>query len=254
MKSLKRFVYSNIVPIVSSVLKRKNQFINVIYYHDIVTDEGTGAQQTNINVFKKQMEYISDKGYKTLTFDDIENGADISFKDKCVLITFDDGWRSNYTEIFDFMKEKNIKYNIFLAVGEISNNPDYLTWEIIREMHESSLVGFGAHTYSHISISDIENVDTLKEIEAANDKIFEEIKFYPVDFCYPYGQFTKESNEFLLLNTKYKRIYTSEHDFSYTEKGKIIFGRCSINNSEPFKTFVHKLNGKYNAFNTIRGK
>ena len=254
MKSLKRFVYANIVPVISTVLKNKNQYINVIYYHDIVTGDGGGAQQTNIDVFKSHMEYIFKNGYKTLTFDDIEKGADISFKDKCVLITFDDGWFSNYTEIFDFMKEKGIKYNIFLAVGEISNNPQYLTWDIIREMHSSGLVGFGAHTYSHISVSDIKSVDTDKEIESANNRIFEEIGFYPVDFCYPYGQFSEESQEFLLRNTKYKRIYTSEHDFSYSVDGKIVFGRSSINNDEPFKTFIHKLNGNYNAFNTLRGK
>lgn len=254
MKSLKRFIYSKVVPIISTILKKKNKYINVIYYHDIVSGNGNGAQQTNIDLFKKHMKFISENGYKTLTFDDIENGSDISYADKHVLITFDDGWLSNYTEIFEFMKGLGIKYNIFLAVGEISNTPQYLTWDIIREMHESGLVGFGAHTYSHISISDINSVDTEKEIEAANNKIFEEIGFYPTDFCYPYGHFSQESNDFLLSNTKYKRIYTSEHDFSYATKGKIIFGRSSINNDEPFKTFIHKLNGKYNAFNTIRGK
>ena len=254
MNIIKKFVYDNVVPMVGSLMKGKNKYINVIYYHDIVAGEGNGAQQTNVEMFKKQMEYIAEKGYKTITFDDIENGEDISFKDKYVLITFDDGWRSNYSEIFDFMKEKNIKYNIFLAVGEISNNPDYLTWEQIREMHNSGLVGFGAHTHSHVSMKDIDEVDTQKEIEEANNIIFNEIGFYPIDFCYPYGQFTEDSNTFLLENTKYKRIYTSEHDFSYNVGEKIVFGRSSINSAESFKTFVNKLNGKYNAFNTVRGK
>lgn len=254
MNIIKKFVYDNVVPMVGSLMKGKNKHVNVIYYHDIVAGEGNGAQQTNVEMFKKQMEYIAEKGYKTITFDDIENGEDISFKDKYVLITFDDGWRSNYSEIFDFMKEKNIKYNIFLAVGEISNNPDYLTWEQIREMHNSGLVGFGAHTYSHVSMKDIGEIDIQKEIDEANEKIFEEVGVYPSDFCYPYGQFTEYSNTFLLENTKYKRIYTSEHDFSYSVGEKIVFGRSSINSAESFKTFVNKLNGKYNAFNTVRGK
>ena len=75
-----------------------------------------------------------------------------------------------------------------------------------------------------------------------------------MDFCYPYGQFTEQSNKFLLENTKYKRIYTSEHDFSFGVGDKIIFGRSSINGAEDFKTFVNKLNAKYNALNTVRGK
>ena len=254
MNILKRIAYKNIVPVVGSLLKNKNKYINVIYYHDIIEGEGNNAQHTNVETFKKQMEYLVSKGYKTITFDDIEKGEEITFKDKYVLITFDDGWVSNYSKIFEFMKERNIKYNIFLEVGAISKNPEYLTWDQVREMHDSGVVGFGAHTYSHVSMKDIETIDTQKEVEEVNNIIFKEIGFYPVDFCYPYGQFTGQSNKFLLENTKYKRIYTSEHDFSYGVGDKIVFGRSSINGAEDFKTFINKLNGKYNALNTVRGK
>lgn len=254
MNILKRIAYKNIVPVVGSLLKNKNKYINVIYYHDIIEGEGNNAQHTNVETFKKQMEYLVSKGYKTITFDDIEKGEEITFKDKYVLITFDDGWVSNYSKIFEFMKERNIKYNIFLEVGAISKNPEYLTWDQVREMHDSGVVGFGAHTYSHVSMKDIETIDTQKEVEEANNIIFKETGFYPVDFCYPYGQFTEKGNKFLLENTKYKRIYTSEHDFSYGVGDKIVFGRSSINGAEDFKTFINKLNGKYNALNTVRGK
>lgn len=254
MNIIKRLVYNNVLPITGALLKGKNQFINVIYYHDIVKEEGGGAQHTNIDIFKSHMNYIAENGYKTYTFDELEAGADISFQPKSVLITFDDGWLSNYTEIFEFMKEKNIKYNVYLAVGEIGNNPDYLTWGMVSEMHESGMVGFGAHTYSHVSMKNIAEIDTEKEIEKANEKIFAETGFMPADFCYPYGDFSTESNEYLVKNTAYKRIYTSNMDFSYAKDGKIIFGRSSINNDEPFKTFVNKLKGNYNAFNMIRGK
>ena len=56
MNVIKSFVYKNVVPVVGSVLKNKNKFINVIYYHDIIDGEGNGAQQTNIETFKQQME------------------------------------------------------------------------------------------------------------------------------------------------------------------------------------------------------
>ena len=100
---------------------------------------------------------------------EIENGADVSFVPKSVIITFDDGWLSNYTEIFEFMKEKNIKYNVYLEIEAIGNNPDYLTWDMVREMHKSGIVGFGAHTYSHASMKNIDEIDTEKEITLANE-------------------------------------------------------------------------------------
>ena len=118
MNIVKKFVYQKVVPVVGTLLKSKNKYINVIYYHDIIEGEGNGAQQTNIQAFKKQMEYIASNGYKTVTFDDLENGADISFNEKYVLITFDDGWLSNYS-IFEFMKE-----NIPAARYRIEVKPD----------------------------------------------------------------------------------------------------------------------------------
>ena len=87
----------------------KNKYINVIYYHDIVKGSGYASQQTNIDLFKKQMQYIKDNGYKTFTFDELDSDDNVKYNTKSVLITFDDGWRSNYTEIFDFMKEIGIK-------------------------------------------------------------------------------------------------------------------------------------------------
>lgn len=254
MNIVKKIIYNDIVPTAGLLLKSKNQYINVIYYHDIVKGKGDKSQHTNIEIFKSHIDYIADNGYKTYTFDDLENGADISFQPKSVLITFDDGWLSNYTEIFDYMKSKNIKYNIFLAVGEINNKPESLTWAQIREMHESGIVGFGAHTYSHISMKDINTVDLNKEIDDANQKIFDEIGVVPVDFCYPYGQYSVGSDDYLINNSVYKRIYTSDLAFSYEKNGKIVFGRSSINNDESFKVFKNKLNGNYNAFKMIRGK
>ncbi|MBR5246897.1 MAG: polysaccharide deacetylase family protein [Clostridia bacterium] len=254
MNIIKRMIYNSMLPITGTLLKNKNKYINVIYYHDIVKGNGGGAQYTNIDIFKIHMNYIVENGYNTYTFDELDNGADISFQSKSVLITFDDGWLSNYKEIFEFMKEKNIKYNIYLAVSEIGNNPDYLTWDMVREMHESGLVGFGAHTYSHVSVQNIAEVNKEIEFDLANKKFYEELGYEPIDFCYPYGQYTKESNDYLVNDTIYKRIYTSDLMFSYEQSGKIIFGRSSINNDEPFKTFINKLKGNYNAFNLIRGK
>ena len=254
MNIIKKIVYRNLVPLYGRLAKSRNRYINVIYYHDIVSSGGAGAQYTDIDVFKKQMEYISEKGYKTYTFDELSNPENVSFDKKSVLITFDDGWRSNYNQIFEFMREKGIKYNIFLAVGNIGTNPEYLTWEHVKKMHESGIVGFGAHTYSHVSVKDISSLDTNLEFAKANEIIEREAGIKAADFCYPYGQFSSEAEEYLLKNTQYTRIYTSNMDFSYDIDGKIIFGRCSINNDESFNVFKDKLCGNYNAFKTVRGK
>ena len=251
MNIFKRIIYQHFVPLYGKALRSHNRYINVIYYHDIVNSGGAGAQYTNIDIFKRQMEYIVANGYATYTFDELSDTDKLAFNKKSVLITFDDGWVSNFNEIFEFMKSKGIKYNIFLTVGKIGNDPDYLTWEQVREMHKSSLVGFGAHTYSHVSLKDISSVDTELEIVKADEVIERETGIGVLDFCSPYGQHSAESDEYLLNNTAYRRIYTSAMKFSYNSGERIIFGRSSINNDEPFGVFKNKLRGNYNAFAMI---
>ena len=111
--------------------------------------------KTNINVFRRQMEYIAAKGYETLRFDDLQDVQKVKGGSKKVIIAFDDGWLSNYNEIYDMMKSLGLKYNIYLTIGEIGTNPEYLTWDIVRKMHSEGLVGFGAHTYTHPDMTDI---------------------------------------------------------------------------------------------------
>lgn len=42
------------------------------------------------------------------------------------------------------MKSLGLKYNIYLTIGEIGTNPEYLTWDIVRKIHSEGIVGFGA--------------------------------------------------------------------------------------------------------------
>ena len=254
MNKIKLLVYNHVIPMIGRATKRRNKYINVIYYHDIVKDEAHGSQYMNLDTFKDQMEYLIKKGYKTYTFNEIDKEKNLFFDKKSVLITFDDGWLSNYDEIFSYMKEKGLKYNIFLEVGNIGVNEKYLDWTKVREMYESGIVGFGAHTVNHISMKDpqIDNYDF--EINEANRVIERELGFIPVDFCYPYGYYSKDSNEYLTKNSTYQRIYTSDLRYSYEMNDKIIFGRNSVNSDESFKVFKNKLRGNYNIFCSIRGE
>jgi len=123
---------------------------------------------------------------------------------------------------------------------------------MVREMYASGLVGFGAHTYTHPDMSDISKIDPNKEFYEANKKITEETGIIPKDFCYPFGKWSLGSNRYILANTEYTRIYTSNMLYSYQQDGKIVFGRSSINGDRPFGVFKHMVKGNYNSFDAVR--
>lgn len=254
MNIIKQLIYQHIIPLVGRMKVGKNRYVNVIYYHDIVQGEGQSFMRTNIDVFKRQMEYIAKNGYKTLRFDELNKGDKVKFEKRKVVIAFDDGWLSNYNEIFDFMQSLGIKYNIYLTVGEIGKNPEYLTWDLVRQMHNSGLVGFGVHTFTHPHVADMSDIDPELEFVKANEVFQKELGYEPLDFCYPFGSCSEKAHEYLTTKTNYQRIYTSTMMYSYEKNGRIIFGRNGISNEEKMVVFKAKLNGHFNIWNKLTNK
>ncbi len=252
MNPLKKIVYNKCIPFIGRMMPSKNRYCNVIYYHDIVQGEGHSFMRTNIELFKKQMQLLAENGVETLRFDDLADTEKQLFRKNRVLITFDDGWASNYSEIFEFMKSLGIKYNVFLAVGLIGNDPRYLTWDMIREMHDSGICGFGTHTYSHTDASQLDDECYTKEIVQADTIFQKELGYAPKDFCYPYGKCSTAANLRLTEESGYERIYQSNMMYSYCMNGKIIMGRNGISNDEPMSVFNGKWKGFYNIFSLIK--
>lgn len=251
MNYIKRIAYQLVIPTIGRIMVGKNLFCNVIYYHDIVIGSGYSFMRTNINLFKKQMKYLAENCIETMRFDDLSIADNLAFKQDRVLITFDDGWRSNYIEIYDFMKDLGLKYNVFLAVGQIGQNAQYLTWDMVRTMHQSGLCGFGTHTFSHKDVSELDDTLYQFEIKQADEKFFDEMGFPPKDFCFPYGRYSKESVDRLIAESEYERIYLSSMSYSFRVSSKYIMGRSGISNDDPMIVFKNKVRGYYNAFASL---
>ena len=254
MNLFKKALYKHAIPLLGRVKLKNNRYINVIYYHDVVLGEGDSYMRMNVNKFKQQMRAIKQAGYQTLLFSDLDKQENMDYKGNTLLITFDDGWLSNYTIVFDIMKELELKYNVFLAAGLMDADPQYLTWSMVEEMAASNICGFGAHTFDHVSMFDAKEDSLDRQVQKTNCLIEKHAGYYPKDFCYPYGQYTKESLSLLIHETPYTRIYTSDMNYSYSMDNKVIFGRNAISEDENMGVFWNKVRGYYNVFDSIRGK
>ncbi|WP_346873778.1 polysaccharide deacetylase family protein [Clostridium sp. UBA5988] len=244
----KTFIKKNIyklIPIIGAPLSSKLSF-PIIYYHDIVEDQGYSLQKTNFTVFKEQMIYLSENNYNTLLFSEVGNFTDKKLANKKnVMITFDDGYRSNYELAFPLMKELGLKFNIFICPKMIENkHPEYLSKDMLDEMYKSGLVEFGSHTYSHVDASLSTEEELLGEIQNCNKKISEWLGYSTKDFCYPYGKYTKKTSP--LLSNYYERIYTSDCKPLTTIGKAKERGRIGISTDDSLKDFRNKLNGRYN--------
>ena len=140
------FIVSIFILITIFVLynKTRKKFVVCLMYHNVfneITNDVISRDE-----FEKHMEKIQNlKSFK------MEELAKMKFNlpENSILVTFDDGYKNNYTEVFPILKKYGIKATIFINTKYIEKDEDYLKWNQIREMYESGLVDFQMHTHSH---------------------------------------------------------------------------------------------------------
>ena len=120
----------------------------ILMYHDVVEGDGSGCNDWTITTgrLREDLQWMTDQGFTFYLPRELAQGVPLA--EKSVMITFDDGYASNYTLAFPLLKEFGAKAVISPIVRYVQEGvPGYLTWDMCREMAASGLVEFGSHTY-----------------------------------------------------------------------------------------------------------
>ena len=122
--------------ICSTIYVRNKDKIPVLCYHNLATAEEKtnfeGEKDWTIDVqnFEEQLKYLKKHNYKTLTMEEFYEWKQgkIELPHKSVLITFDDGFLSNYHYAFPLLKKYNMNATVFL-IGEYVKNATQTDWD-----------------------------------------------------------------------------------------------------------------------------
>ena len=210
----------------------------VLMYHTSSEANPGGLAELYVkpSEFEKQLQYLSENGYTFCTFDDYRKLNDI---DKPVFITFDDGYRENYSEIFPLIKKYGAKITVFLLVNNIE--AEKFTLEMIREMSDSGLVKFESHTLSHADLSTISSNDAWLTRELGDSKTkIEEITGKPVlALAYPAGKFNNA------VIAKVKEYYSfgvrADLGMHKTDYDPFEIRRIRVNRSTSLENFINSV-------------
>jgi peptidoglycan/xylan/chitin deacetylase (PgdA/CDA1 family) len=153
--------------------------------------------------FRRQLSYLKNQGFTFYTASELIRyfQAEAKFPDRSVALTFDDGWKDNYTNAFPVLRDLGIKATIFIipsSIGQMSTAATtpagdrgypHLSREEILEMAHAG-IEFGSHTMSHAWLNQIPELEVKIEIETAKSEIENLLQQPCWTIAYPAGYFS----------------------------------------------------------------
>ncbi len=127
---------------------RANHYdIPVLMYHNISPPEDGNTVNVTPERFIEQMNFIKSNNYKVITPYEysriLKEGKEKSAKN-LVMLTFDDGYKNNYTYAYPVLKKNGFSAVIFVVVNKIGKE-GYLNIDEIKQMHKDGIV-IASHT------------------------------------------------------------------------------------------------------------
>jgi peptidoglycan/xylan/chitin deacetylase (PgdA/CDA1 family) len=205
-------------------------------FHHIESEaEAKPKNQTSLAVtpefFAKDMAYLQTHGYTPIYPRDLTNFFDngTPLPKKAVMITLDDGYEDNYINAYPILKQYGFKATIFTPTGLV-DNPDYLSWDQIKEMAGSGLVYFANHTWSHHSSAGTLAVQD-KEISLADSQLAQNGLNVDKIFAYPYGNPSTDAEK-ILTKYGYKLAFTTVPGMTMCKGKRFTLPRTRMGNAD----------------------
>ena len=156
---------------------------------------------TNIqmDIFIDQLELIRNLKYDFINPEKFQKQFNIAKKQKKILLTIDDGFKSFYKFAWPYLKENKIPFILFVSTEPIGKN-GYMTWDQIKEIEKESFATIGHHSHTHEYLIDKSDKEFVQDIQKANMIFEKEIGYIPKLFSYPFGEYSEFMRNYISNN------------------------------------------------------
>jgi biofilm PGA synthesis lipoprotein PgaB len=121
----------------------------VLCYHSIVAEKGDPYAVGPAH-FAAQVAALKAAGFHTITAEEFAayvNGEPVDLPEKPLMLSFDDGIKTNWIYADPVLQEAGFHGTEYLITGDVSHHqPYYLSWPEVEAMDASGRWSFGSHT------------------------------------------------------------------------------------------------------------
>ncbi|GIM28539.1 deacetylase [Clostridium polyendosporum] len=220
-------------------LTSENKGIPILCYHDV-----NPAQSNELLLspekFKEQMKYLKDNGYLPLTLDELYGflRQNKPVPEKSVVITFDDGYRSNYTYAYPILKEFGFKATIFV-ISDFIDNDLYMTKTQLKELSDYGL-DIESHTDKHEDLSTLNKemqITTMIKSKESLEYLLEKKINY---IAYPFGRMNEDTKKAAEV-AGYKLGFNLQQGLADRDDNIYNIDRIYISNDHSIDEFIKRV-------------
>lgn len=216
--------------VIASIYMYPPQGVIIFEYHR-VNDETAELDDYSLSreEFQEQLDYFKENGYNTISLMDFIRAEKYGehLPENPIILTFDDGYEDNYTNMMPMVKAMGMKATMFMPVNFIGKDR-YVDWQQLKDMQNNG-IEIGSHTANHLPLDDDE-INVVDEIRLS--KLLMEwnglktIYF----FSYPNGVYTDEAIQ-ALKDNDYLAAVTGDAGYNTFATDKYLLQRTNVSNN-----------------------
>lgn len=216
------------IPVKQPLLNSSPKPIPILMYHSIGIN-----RRNNLLVapakFNSQIKHLHKAGYQTICFQTLENywKSGKPLPAKPILLTFDDGYKDNYTIAYPILKKYKFKATIFVITNFV-DDANHLSQKQIKEMISSGLIDIGAHTKTHPDLTTVPSKKVYQEIFGSKQILTKYTGKPIIAFAYPIGRYNYEVVK-ATGAARYKFAVTTKPGYANAKQGWLTLNRVRIN-------------------------
>lgn len=219
----------------------------ILMYHGTPPGNPSSEYSIRADRFAEHLKHFKRNGWHTILFRELV--SDTQFPPKTVVLTFDDGYASNYDGAFLPILGYGMKATWFITtdcigdyanwMGERQQETRMLDTEQLKKMAESGME-IASHTCSHPDLSSMIYDRQLEEMKSSKQKLEALLQNDVVSFAYPFGKYSKKSIE-AARSAGYSIACTTSSGSLQPEANPMLLPRITIFRNDSVSDLARKL-------------
>ncbi len=178
----------------------------ILMLHRVVAHRSDGENrelEITPDFLEQTIKEYKQKDWRFVSIDEVSEILEKGKVDKpFVCITFDDGYRDNYTDALPILKKEQVPFTVYVTTGFIDNKQSMwwypnerlgLSRDELLYLAAEQLCTIGAHTITHPKLENLSVQEQRVEIKQSKQDL-ECLLGHSVDyFSYPHGSYNEDT-------------------------------------------------------------